>query len=125
MVTRLSASQRESAGDRIGRKSKLPCERDDTSVPEELTEIIEIERDNLSKADSVLGCLVTSMEYGAESTDQPYYPDVAQLARELVRKSINGLDSLVLQRRLLRNKVKETGGLVSYDRAYAEMNAIH
>jgi hypothetical protein len=65
------------------------------------------------------------MEYGAESIDQPYYPDVAQLARELVRKSINGLDSLVLQRRLLRNKVKETGGLVRYERAYAEMNAIH
>ena len=125
MVTRLSASQRGPVGDRIERKSKLLRERGDASVPEELSEIIEIERDNLSKADSVLGCLVTSMEYGAESIDQPYYPDVAQLARELVRKSINGLDSLVLQRRLLRNKVKETGGLVRYERAYAEMNAIH
>jgi hypothetical protein len=33
---------------------------------------------------------------------------VAQLARELVRQSINGLDSLVLQQRLLRNKIKES-----------------
>jgi hypothetical protein len=90
-----------------------------------LTDVIEIERDNLSKADSVLGCLVTSMEYGTESADQPYYPDVAQLARELVRKSINGLDSLVLQRRLQRNKVKETVGLFWSDRVYADMHAIH
>jgi hypothetical protein len=125
MVTRLSASQRMPGGDRKERKVNFSRQQGDTSIPEGLSEIIEIERDNLSKADSVLGCLVTSMEYGTESTDQPYYPDVAQLARELIRKSINGLDSLVLQRRLLRNKVKETGGLVCYERAYAEIHAIH
>jgi hypothetical protein len=33
---------------------------------------------------------------------------VAQIAQDLVRKSINGLDSLVLQQRLLRNKIKES-----------------
>ena len=125
MTTRLSASQRVPPGDRKEGNSNRPRQRNVAAVPEGLSEIIEIERDNLSKADSVLGCLVTSMEYGAESIDQPYYPDVAQLAREVVRKSINGLDSLVLQRRLLRNKVRETGGLLRYDRAYAEMNAIH
>src|SRR5258707_12030054 len=77
------------------------------AVPEGLHEAIETERGNLSKAESVLGCLAISMEYEADSADRPYYPDVAQLARELVRQSINGLDSLVLQQRLLRNKVKE------------------
>jgi len=125
MVRRLSTSQRAVIGTRKGRKAKMSREQYDVPVPEELTDVIEIERDNLSKADSVLGCLVTSMEYGAESADQPYYPDVAQLARDLVRKSINGLDSLVLQRRLLRNKVKETVGLVWSDRVYADMHAIH
>jgi hypothetical protein len=77
-------------------------------VPEGLHEAIETERGNLSKAESVLGCLVISMEYETEALDKPYYPDVAQLARELVRQSINGLDSLVLQQRLLRNKIKES-----------------
>jgi hypothetical protein len=77
-------------------------------VPEGLHEAIEIERGNLSKAESLLGCLAISMEYEGESASRPYYPDVAQLARELVRQSINGLDSLVLQQRLLRNKVKES-----------------
>jgi hypothetical protein len=83
-----------------------------------LHEAIEIERDNLSKADSVLGCLVASMEHETDSATKPYYPDVAQLARDLLRQSINGLDSLVLQRRLLRNKVKESPVLGFIDGAY-------
>jgi hypothetical protein len=77
-------------------------------VPEGLHEAIEAERGNLCKAESLLGCLAISMEYeGDDTVNRPYYPDVAELARELVRKSINGLDSLVLQQHLLRNKVKE------------------
>jgi hypothetical protein len=87
-------------------------------VPEALHEAIENERDNLSKAESVLGCLAISMEYGADSADRPYYPDVAQLARELVKKSINGLDSFVLQQRLLQNKVKESAVLPLVEGAY-------
>ena len=77
-------------------------------VPAGLHEAIETERANLSTAESVLGCLMISMEYDADSANKPYYPDVAQLARELVRQSINGLDSLSLQQRLLRNKIKES-----------------
>jgi hypothetical protein len=76
-------------------------------VPDALHEVIENERGNLSKAESVLGCLAISMEYEGDPIDRPYYPDVAQLARDLVRQSINGLDSLAIQRRLLRNKIKE------------------
>ncbi len=77
-------------------------------VPEGLHEAIEAERGNLSKAESVLGCLVISMEYETETLNKPYYPDVAQLARDLVRQSINGLDSLALQQRLMRNKIKDS-----------------
>jgi hypothetical protein len=87
-------------------------------VPEGLHEAIEIERGNLSKAESVLGCLVISLEYEADSVNRPYYPDVAQLARELVRQSINGLDSLVLQQRLMRNKIRESSGLACAEGAY-------
>jgi hypothetical protein len=89
------------------------------AVPEGLHEAIENERDNLSKAESVLGCLAISMEYESDAVSGPYYPDVAQLAREMVRQSINGLDPLVLQQRLLRNKVKETPPDLSFAEGYA------
>jgi hypothetical protein len=92
-------------------------------VPEGLHEAIEIERENLSKADSLLGCLVTSMEYDDHSVNSPNYPDVAQLAREMVRRSINSLDSLVIQQRLLRNKIKEGSGLLCVDNVYAKLDS--
>jgi hypothetical protein len=77
------------------------------ALPASLHEAIEIERDNLARAESLLGCLAISMECESESATGPYYPDVAQIAREMVRRSINGLDSLALERVYLRNKVKE------------------
>jgi len=76
-------------------------------VPEGLHEAIEAERGNLAKAEAVLGCLAIAMEYETDSAAGPYYPDVALIARDIVRQSINGLDSLTLQRHLLRNKIKE------------------
>lgn len=76
-------------------------------VPEGLHEAIEAERGNLAKAESVLGCLAASMECETDPVTGPYYPDVAEVARELVRQSINRLDSLVLEKLLLRDKVKE------------------
>ena len=97
MARRRSASLR-------GRGKKAHSEEHvyGVAVPEGLHEAIEDERDNLSKAESVLGCLAISMEYESDAVSGPYYPDVAQLARELVRQAINGLDPLVLQQRLLR-----------------------
>jgi hypothetical protein len=77
-------------------------------VPDGLHEAIEAERGNLAKAESLLGCMTIAMEYAnTDSAQGPYYPDVAELARDLVRQSINGLDSLTLQRRLARDRVKE------------------
>jgi hypothetical protein len=57
---------------------------------------IEIERDNLSRADSLLRCLKIAMEYGETTHKGPYYPDVAQIAQEMVRKSISALDPINL-----------------------------
>src|SRR5277367_555739 len=76
-------------------------------VPARLREAIETERDNLSKAESLLACMVVSMEYQNDPLDGPYYPAVAQLARELIERSINGLDPFMLRQRLLRNKIEE------------------
>ena len=87
-------------------------------------EAIENERSNLSRAESVLGCLAISMESEPDPVNGPYYPDVAQLARELVRQSINGLDSLTLQKRLLRNKVKESPVALGVEGAYRAIDSV-
>jgi hypothetical protein len=93
-------------------------------VPEGLHDAIETERGNLSKAESVLGCLAIAMEYESDSVNGPHYPDVAQLAREMVRQSINSLDSLVLQQRLLRNKIKESPDLSFVEGCYAVLDSV-
>jgi hypothetical protein len=71
-----------------------------------LLKAIETERDNLSRADSLLGCLEIAMEYGETTYKGPYYPDVAQIAREMVRKSIGALDPINLPSQF-RDKVRE------------------
>jgi hypothetical protein len=81
--------------------------RGNATVPRRLQAAIEAERDNLARAESVLGCLVVAMEYEPPSAEGPYYPDVARVARELVKQSIRGLDSFTLQQHLLRNKIEE------------------
>ena len=87
-------------------------------VPEGLHEAIETERDNLSKAESLLACMVVAMEYQNAPLDGPYYPAVAQLARELVARSINGLDPFILRQRLLRNKIEEVFSVSFVDQTY-------
>src|SRR5882724_11507436 len=106
MVTRRIASRarrnaRRAKAQSMGQVYGVP-------VPKGSHEAIETERGNLSKAESVLGCMAIAMEYETDSVNGPHYPDVAQIVQELVRKSIDGLDSLVLQQRLLRNKIKES-----------------
>jgi hypothetical protein len=71
-----------------------------------LLKAIETERDNLSRAESLLGCLTIAMEYGDVTYKGPYFPDVAQIAREMVRKSISALDPINLPNPS-RDKVKE------------------
>jgi hypothetical protein len=76
-------------------------------IPEGLHEAIQAERDNLSKAESLLACMAVALEYQEDPFNGPYFPAVAQLARELVAHSIDGLDPSVLRQRLLRNKIQE------------------
>jgi len=57
---------------------------------------IEIERDNLSRAESLLRCLKIAMESEGISSKGPYFPDVAEIAQQMVRKSIRALDPINL-----------------------------
>jgi hypothetical protein len=74
-----------------------------------LRDAIETERGSLTKAESLLDCLAISMEYDDCSGrgDGPHYPDVAHVACDLIRRTIDGLDSVTLERLVRRAKVKE------------------
>jgi hypothetical protein len=76
-------------------------------VPKRLREAIQAERDNLCKAESLLACMAVSLEYQDDPLKGPYFPAVAQLARELVARSIDGLDPCVLRQHVLRDKIEE------------------
>ena len=67
---------------------------------------VETERANLSRTESLLGCLAIAMEYGETGHRGPYYPDVAVIARQMLRSSINALDPINLPSSP-RDKVKE------------------
>ena len=85
---------------RVPRRTRAPHQRVPQPIPEGLSEAIENERGHLMKAESLLACLVISLEHGEDGIKGPYYPDIAEMARALVRRAINGLDTLELQRRL-------------------------
>jgi len=68
--------------------------------------VIERARDNLSRAESLLRCLTLAMEYEGVSHKGPYYPDVAEIARGMVRTSISALDPINLPSPP-RDKVRE------------------
>lgn len=64
-----------------------------------LEAVIETERRNLSKAEAVLGCLAIAMEERPDQDENsPYYPDVAEVVLDMVRHSVNQLDSTNLAR---------------------------
>lgn len=94
-------SSRKSAS----RKSRRLAQASDKSLKQVL-EKVEQERGNLMRADSLLSCLSIAMEYEPQSTKGPYYPDVAQVARKMVRGTINALDSVNLPHRKVREEFR-------------------
>jgi hypothetical protein len=124
----MATRQRSSKAQRLrGRPLTTPAGEQNSEhvygvpVPEGLYEAIEAERDNLCKVESLLGCMVVSLEYKDDPLNGPYFPPVAQLARELVARSIEGLEPEVLRQRLLRNKIEEVfcASLVSQASVFA------
>jgi hypothetical protein len=67
---------------------------------------IEEERTRLMLADSVLGCLQIALDPEAiRVTPQPYFPEVLELARQFINKSVRHLEYEEI-RRLLRNSMR-------------------
>jgi hypothetical protein len=59
-----------------------------------LQDMIRTEMLNLEKAASVLRCLVLSMDTQLEDGEPPYYPDVVEVAGDLIERSLADLDVL-------------------------------
>lgn len=76
-------------------------------ISDRLLDSIEAERGNLLKVESLLSCLTNSMEHEYGPQTLTHYPDVAQVACDLVRQSIDRLDPLTLGRLVNRRGVKE------------------
>jgi hypothetical protein len=59
-----------------------------------LQEMIRAEMFDLKKAASVLRCLVLSMDTRLVDGEPPYYPDVVEVAGDLIERSLADLDVL-------------------------------
>ena len=59
-----------------------------------LQEMIRAEMFNLEKAASILRCLVLSMDTRPVGGEPPYYPDVVEVAGDLIERSLADLDVL-------------------------------
>jgi hypothetical protein len=59
-----------------------------------LQDVIRAEMFNLEKAASVLRCLVLSMDTRSMGRESPYYPDVVEVAGDLIERSLADLDVL-------------------------------
>jgi hypothetical protein len=80
--------------------TQTPGRQPETPVPDRLRPFLESERDSLVKAQSLLECIAHSMEHAEHPVLGPYYPDVAQLASDMIRQRIRNLDELLLDGRL-------------------------
>lgn len=60
-----------------------------------LRDMIQAELGNLGRLESVLSCLAHSMEYqSSDDQELPYYPDIAEVACDLLKRSLADLDVL-------------------------------
>lgn len=59
-----------------------------------LRDMIQAELRNLGRVESILRCLALSMEYESLDPESPYYPDVVEVAGDLIKRSLVDLDVL-------------------------------
>jgi hypothetical protein len=63
-------------------------------------EFLDLEQGFLLKVESLLLCIAKSMDDSTHPNTGPYYPDVVELACELVRQRASRFDDMLLDGRL-------------------------
>ena len=97
------ATAHSKASTRLGvnrRPKPEVCPQTAISVPGRLRPFLESEREFLLKAYSLLECITHSIEHAEHPVGGPYYPDVLQLASNLLKQRTMNLDELLLDGRL-------------------------
>ena len=99
-------AQPESASEPdIGVVAGNGCANNDRCLISPLEEVLEEERTRLMLADSVLGCLQIALDPEAiRVTPEPYFPEVLELARQHINKSVRKLEYEEI-RRLIQSSV--------------------
>ena len=78
-------------------KSGTAIEHSNAAALDPIRDAIEAERGRLMNAETILHCTVLAMnERDCDDPDGPYFQNIVDVARDLVRQSINGLDSVHL-----------------------------
>lgn len=75
---------------------------------DEIEDAIEDERSRLMTVEALLHCIVIAMnDHDGDTTHGPDYHTLVALARDLVRRSIDQLDSMRLRPMLLKDRVQD------------------
>jgi hypothetical protein len=81
------------------RSNRVRANRYRCVIPNRLELAIDVERRQLSKAQSILGCLAVALEAPTTHTSEGLdFRQVAEVARDLVNSSIERLDSVNLSK---------------------------
>jgi hypothetical protein len=94
-------NQQGRAGDRRSYRSNP------TRISGRFREFLASELGFLRKAQSLLECIANSMDDSTQPSTGPYYPDVLEVASDLIRRRAAELDDLSLHGRLLADTTGE------------------
>jgi hypothetical protein len=78
-----------------------------TRIRGRLREFMQSEQGFLLKTQSLLLCMAHSMDEGSHPSTGPYYPDVVELASELISRRALNFDDLLLDGRLPAENARE------------------
>jgi len=93
-----------------GRKTSGVCEGGTAiRIRGRLREFLQSEQGFLLKAESLLLCIAKSIDDSSHPSTGPYYPDVVELAANLVKRRAEALDDLLLDGRIAADKADSVG----------------
>lgn len=105
-TSRVRASRHSARGAASALVDRIPPET--AAACDEIQDAIEDERSRLMTVEALLHCIVIAMnDHDGDISQGPDYHTLVALARDLVRRSIDQLDSMHLRPLLMKHRVQE------------------
>jgi hypothetical protein len=92
-ISKAGSRRGKSASKKIGRDAAPAL----SSLPQQLEDAIEAERDRLMRAHTLLSCAALAMDAEDLSFEGPHYLTVIEMSRDLVNQAINNLEPMTLE----------------------------